>query len=274
MISKIITTGQTGTGRAALDVAIEMDISYERGTLEREDCSLLEKNHMKQKFLAPDEEQRETNIKNSHGTLIVSRGELKGGPALTRELAGKNKRPWLHADLEESAAFCHVARVTRWIFDHKIDILNVEGPSSSESPKIYADTVKLLKAIFFIDIGELYRPCADWGIDVSPITVEEAVDTLMTKLSLKERVNLSKMKEKELPALNHFLGQYIKRKYGLRSKGSELMRSCRLLLKQEDLREDGASALIIHELWTRLKKTHALRIVRARNSFLSPRLQG
>jgi len=37
---------------------------------------------------------------DSDGVLIISHGELIGGSALTRKLAKKHERPWIHVDMD------------------------------------------------------------------------------------------------------------------------------------------------------------------------------
>jgi len=51
-------------------------------------------------------------------------------------------------------------------------------------------------------------------------------------------------------------------KYGLRFKSSELLKDCRFITKNSSLHVDNASAVIIKGLWKRLRKTHALRVVK------------
>jgi hypothetical protein len=70
------------------------------------------------------------------------------------------------------------------------------------------------------------------------------------------------MAEEELIKLNASLGRYIMDKFGLWSGNEKLMESC-LELTDYPLRdEDDAAAVIVKELWLKLRQTHKLRIVR------------
>ena len=67
-----------------------------------------------------------------------------------------------------------------------------------------------------------------------------------------------------LSVLHPNIGQYIRVKFGLSTGNKALMTSCRFLAEKyavhNDLNEDDASALIIKELWNRLKETHSIRL--------------
>ena len=58
------------------------------------------------------------------------------------------------------------------------------------------------------------------------------------------------------------LGKHIKEDYGLQLKKGELMKDCRFMAKGKVIDEDAAAELIIKELWKKLRKTHALRVVK------------
>lgn len=85
------------------------------------------------------------NVQDSDGTLIVTHGRLTGGSAFTRECASKAKRPRLHIDLNISDFDEAADQVKKWIEKHNIMTLNVAGPRGSKDPKIYQDTMTLLK---------------------------------------------------------------------------------------------------------------------------------
>jgi hypothetical protein len=82
MIKKIITGGQTGADRAALDVAILLNIPHggwvPKGRL-AEDGPIHTKYQLKEMPTDSHEERTEQNVIDSDGTLIISHGELTGG---------------------------------------------------------------------------------------------------------------------------------------------------------------------------------------------------
>jgi hypothetical protein len=152
-VIKIISGGQTGADRAALDFAIENNISYggwvPKGRI-TEDGTLSEKYHLQE---MPTEEyfkRTEQNILDSDGTLIVFHGHLKGGSALTVFLAEKYHKPCLSINLNRTAFIEGAERIHKWIKDNNITILNVAGPRASKDSRIYQGTVDLLKATFLI----------------------------------------------------------------------------------------------------------------------------
>jgi len=104
MIEKIISGGQTGAEQAALDVAIELNIPHggwvPKGR-KTENGRLPDKYHLKEISSINYPQRTELNVLDSDGTLVISYGDLTGGPALARGLAKKHRRPCLHIDLTE-----------------------------------------------------------------------------------------------------------------------------------------------------------------------------
>ena len=90
MILKIISGGQTGVDRAALDVAIELSIPHggwipkDRKT---EDGKLPDKYRLKEMPTSSYAERTVQNVIDSEGTLLLSRGTLAGGSELTHKTA-------------------------------------------------------------------------------------------------------------------------------------------------------------------------------------------
>ena len=74
------------------------------------------------------------NVRDSDGTLILHRGELHGGTALTRVSAIEYGRPFLCYELRIDT---HSPPVLDWIKTKRIQTLNVAGPRESSSPGIY-----------------------------------------------------------------------------------------------------------------------------------------
>jgi len=103
MIKKIISGGQTGADRAALDVAIELDIQHggwvPKGR-KTENGVLPGKYELQEMPTASYPKRTERNVLDSDGTLIISHGQLTRGSTLTQRLAKKHRRPCLHIDLD------------------------------------------------------------------------------------------------------------------------------------------------------------------------------
>lgn len=154
---KIISGGQTGADRAALDAAITLGIPH-GGWLPKgrrtEDGPLPE--HYSLKELDSDDYRLRTekNVIESDGTLIVSFGALSGGSALTESLAIKHHSPFLVLDLEEISRTDAVAAIETWLKREKIAVLNVAGPRASGEPRIYQAVKNMLLAIDWAEIEQ------------------------------------------------------------------------------------------------------------------------
>lgn len=258
MLSKVISGGQTGADQAALDTAIELGIPH-GGWIPRgrktEKGRLPEKYNLKEMNTASYEKRTERNVIDSDGTLIFSHGELRGGSKLTKDLAEKHSRPYLHIDLDSTNAFSAVKAISYWLDNHGIEVLNVAGPRASEDPEIYDATKKLLSSALRFNLVDIEMPSQSHPTPILPTTVEEAVNDLMTRMRLRDLIDLGKMEEETLFYLQSNLGRYIRKTYGLWTGSKSLMQSCRSLIGQDDLSPDDVSAIIIRELWNKIRET-------------------
>ena len=270
MIKKIISGGQTGADRAALDVAIKMGIEH-GGWIPKgrkaEDGPLSDKYQLMEMPTASYPKRTEQNVIDSDGTLIISRGKPTGGSDYTREMALKHKKHLLHVDLNLTTSFDAASLVNSWIKLYRIKTLNVAGPRATKDPNIYVDVFRILEWAFKIYRMEDLTPSQKAELDKikesapPPKTVDEAVKRLISDMSLKDRTIVANMAEIELSLLHANLGEYIRNEFGLWSGNSDLMVSCCFFAKKEKVQQDEASSIIIGELWKRLRGTHKLRIV-------------
>jgi putative hydrolase of the HAD superfamily len=149
MIIKIVSGGQTGTDRAPLDFAIKNDIPHGGWIPKRrltEEGRLADCYQLREMATRSYAQRTERNVIDSDGTLIISRGKLSGGSALTRQLAKRHQRPWLHIDLNNYSDLVEAAAlVSRWIADKEIKVLNVAGPRASKDAGIYEGVMSLLE---------------------------------------------------------------------------------------------------------------------------------
>jgi hypothetical protein len=147
IFSKIISGGQTGVDRAALDVALELGLAAggwcPRGR-RAEDGPLEARYPLKETDSRNYAVRTEKNILDSDGTLILTRGSPKGGTALTIKLARVHRKAFMVIDLSMGKNF---PSVRDWSQAHQIKILNVAGPRESEAPGIYDEAVCILKKI-------------------------------------------------------------------------------------------------------------------------------
>ena len=271
MIQKIISGGQTGADRAALDVALKLGIPHggwiPKGRM-AEDGPLPEIYRLNEMPTDSYEARTEKNVQDSDGTLIVARGKLTGGTDYTRQSTLKHKKQLLGIDLSLIGHFDAASLVASWIRMQHVKVLNVAGPRASEDSQIYSDVVIILERVVQILTDEDRK--ADVELEHSkkgtpstpPQTVEEAVERLVGELSLKDRTTLGNLAEDELINLHINLGEYIRNEFGLWSGNKDLMASCCTIAETDKIHEDTASTIIIEELWKRLRETHKLRIVK------------
>ena len=95
-----------------------------------------------------------------------------------------------------------------------------------------------------------------------PKTVEQAVDILLSGLSLQEKTAIANMQKDNLVDLHFSLGRFIRNKFKLLTDNEKLMESCSLLSGEQDLHADDASSVIIESLWESLQDNHVLRVVK------------
>ena len=275
MIKRIVSGGQTGVDRAALDVAIKLGIAHggwiPHGRL-TESGPLPQKYHLKETSSSQYSVRTEKNVVDADGTLIISHGPLTGGTEYTREMVIKHNRPWLLIDLDRTAAFHAAAAINNWILEKKIEILNVAGPRASQDPAIYQDTMNILESVYYLGlvessmIGDLYvKNPVQLQMKQSekkPQSMAEAVTRLESSLPLKDKTTVANMTRNELPDLHLSLGVYIMNNFGLPSGNRELMKSCRSASKEILRHEEDAVTVIITALWEKLQQTHKLRVVK------------
>ncbi|MEJ2662403.1 MAG: putative molybdenum carrier protein [Desulfobacteraceae bacterium] len=148
MLKKIISGGQTGADRAALDAAIRLGIAHggwiPKGRI-AEDGPLDPTYRLREMPTASYAERTEKNVMDSDGTLIISHGAPTGGTDYTRKMVLKHGKQMLHIDLDLQGNLIKAAMlVNDWIAIHNIETLNVAGPRASKDARIYELTLALL----------------------------------------------------------------------------------------------------------------------------------
>ena len=148
MIQKIISGGQTGADRAALDFAIQHNIPH-GGWIPKgrkaEEGTLPEKYDLQEMPTGSYSKRTEKNVLDSDDTLIVSHGLLTGGSALTTGFAEHHGKPWIHIDLEITSSTEAAIMIREWVGRYNITVLNVAGARGSKDPMIYQAVMELLE---------------------------------------------------------------------------------------------------------------------------------
>ena len=143
----IISGGQTGVDRAALDFAIARQIPH-GGCCpagRRAADGVLDARYQLVETESSGYRQRtKHNVRDADATLIIYRGRLEGGSLLTRDLATGHGKPLLLCDLHAPTEEL-LAAWQDWLVSHPIAILNIAGPSEARNPGIYLQASALLE---------------------------------------------------------------------------------------------------------------------------------
>ena len=149
-LQRVVSGGQTGVDRAALDAAIECGIPIggwcPKGRL-AEDGFVPHRYPLIETPSSKYPQRTMWNVRDSHGTLILIIGPLEGGSALTARHATTLGRPHLVIDLE-LRLYDAPDRAREFIAANRITILNVAGPRESSRPGIYQRAYRMLRRVF------------------------------------------------------------------------------------------------------------------------------
>ncbi len=154
IIDKIISGGQTGVDRAALDVALAHGFPcggwVPRGR-RAEDGPLDARYPMMETPEADYDVRTGKNVVDSDGTLILTRGEPTGGTKLTLDLAADMGRPYHIVDLKRGHS---PLAALKWLEARQPRTLNIAGPRESEAPGIYDEATVFLQNLFQLASAE------------------------------------------------------------------------------------------------------------------------
>lgn len=150
-LRKIISGGQTGAERAALEAARACGVPIgghvsrrrraEDGKVPAEYAELIEATSSN-----PAERTRR-NVADSDGTLIVSHGPLRGGFALARGVAAEANKPCLWLDMSLLSLQDALRQLQSWLSEHRVQVLNVAGPRASEDENVHDVVLALVTAL-------------------------------------------------------------------------------------------------------------------------------
>lgn len=153
-VEKIVSGGQTGVDRAALDAALALGIS--RGGWcpkgrRAEDGPIPARYPLCETEAKSYAERTRLNVRDSDATLVLfhglTSGEIAGGTGYTIEVAKKLGRPALVIDLAAGSPEAGIAAARAWLATNGVRILNVAGPRESEAPGVGAAAASFLDAL-------------------------------------------------------------------------------------------------------------------------------
>ena len=135
----IVSGGQTGADRAALDWAIAHGIEHggwcPRGR-RAEDGAIAARYRLRETPSDRYEQRTQWNVRDSDGTVILTlAAALTGGSRTTAECAEALGRPCLHVSRAADGDGAADA-VRRFVETHRIRVLNVAGPRASGEPDV------------------------------------------------------------------------------------------------------------------------------------------
>jgi hypothetical protein len=147
---KIISGGQTGVDRSALDIAIELKLPHggwcPKGR-KAEDGIIPSKYELVETDSTEYAIRTEWNIRDSDATIIITvknREAIQDGTRFTVEKVLELEKPYfiIYVDIPLDAE-----KISQWLYDHKIDTLNFAGPRESSVNGIYQQSCSIIKEI-------------------------------------------------------------------------------------------------------------------------------
>ena len=148
MLTRIISGGQTGVDRAALDVALELGIPVGGWCPQgrrAEDGRIPRRYPLKETPSSRYGQRTAWNVRDSDATLILTVGPLTRGTAFTHKVTHTYSRPVYVVDLAETRA---ISPVRRWLARHTVRTLNIAGPRGSTVPGIDVLAARYLRRLF------------------------------------------------------------------------------------------------------------------------------
>ena len=149
----IISGGQAGADRAALDWAIARGIEHGGWCplgRRAEDGPLDAKYRLIETEREGYRARTVRNVRDSDATLIVNLGELEGGSLETRRIAERRHKPVWVVQMDTPPPHADLDALRDWLRVNAVVRLNIAGPRESKRPGIYQATLLLLESLFSV----------------------------------------------------------------------------------------------------------------------------
>jgi len=142
-VLQIITGGQTGVDRAALDAAIDLGVSTggwcPKGRV-AENGPIPYKYSLTETSSGDYSKRTKLNVIDSDGTVIIYFDELSGGTKLTHASCISQRKPCLLINGNEVSEVAAAQQIAVFVVDYEIKVLNIAGPRASKQLKAYPYT--------------------------------------------------------------------------------------------------------------------------------------
>jgi hypothetical protein len=143
---KIVSGGQTGADRVALDWALARGVECggwcPKGR-KAEDGPIDPKYPLKETPSAAYLHRTEWNVRDGDATVLFSiLPTLSGGSKRTMEFASAHKKPCLHLCAGDEAA---AEKLKAFVEEHRVKILDVAGPRASKEPGVREFVMRTLQ---------------------------------------------------------------------------------------------------------------------------------
>jgi len=272
LLDKIVSGGQTGADRAALDFAIKFNIPH-GGWITKgrktESGPLPDFYKLKEMDTRDYSARTRQNILDSDGTIIIARGPLTGGSSLTYAFARKTGK-WvyrinlLEQDIFEAALILH-----SFILDQGIRVLNIAGPRASHDPDIYYDVKAILSAVLYLDFLETEEESwradqmIEQGFDfpTSFNSINQATEVLEKSLTLRGKILIARSQAHQMSGIYFTLLEYVQLSLKLDQKNSGLFKSLSRGRDLKDYTPEDAVMELLKKLKTQLSKKFQLKVV-------------
>jgi hypothetical protein len=175
--------------------------------------------------------------------------------------------------LNRISSFQAAENIRTWIFDNKIEILNVGGPRKSKDTNIYKDVLDILETAFYLDIVDTSMPHMsgpaghfreNYKLPQLPKTIDQAADTLISGFSFGDRTKIANLSPSKLESLAQAMTDEIVARFSIGEHNPDLMSACRKAAGNDSDDQNVAVKVIMERVWEILRqKRNVLKLVKS-----------
>lgn len=149
MVRKIISSGQAGVERAALDSAIKNGFKTGGWCVRGRNCkdgTIPLRYELKETASSEPAQKTELNVRDAHGTLVFCEGKQNDFTHTINEFSVKHHKPYLLVNLENDALE-EKEIIKVWTDANKIVVLNIAASEENTSDENYKKTSTILNKL-------------------------------------------------------------------------------------------------------------------------------